>query len=115
MHAVDGLGLLRVGPGELREDHVGRDLEVDPDTGRCQRADDQRDVPVGRVVAAVLGDLAAGSVACSAIIARVAVSGPPASPARWWRRTIAGRRSGTEIVRTRTSVGPADVTLDIDI
>ena len=43
---VDGLGLLGVGPGQLGEHDVGGDLEVEPDAGRGQRADHDRDVGV---------------------------------------------------------------------
>ena len=43
---VDGLGLLRVGPGELGEDDVGGGVEVDADPGRGERADDDRDVGI---------------------------------------------------------------------
>ncbi len=43
---VDGLGLLGVGPRQLGEHDVGRDLQVDADPGRGQRADHDRDVRV---------------------------------------------------------------------
>jgi len=44
--AVDRLGLLRVGPGELGQDQVRRDLQVDADTSRSQRAHRDGDLRV---------------------------------------------------------------------
>jgi hypothetical protein len=44
--AVDGLGLLRVRPGQLGQHDVGGDLQVDPHAGRRQRADRDGDVRI---------------------------------------------------------------------
>ena len=46
VHPVDRLGLLGVGPRQLGEHDVGRDLEVDADAGRGERADDDLDLGV---------------------------------------------------------------------
>ncbi len=46
MDAVDGLRLLRIGPGELGEHDVGRHLQVEADTGSRQRADHDGDVGI---------------------------------------------------------------------
>ena len=43
---VDGLGLLGRGPGQLGQHDVGGDLEVEPDAGGGQGADDDGDVGV---------------------------------------------------------------------
>ena len=45
--AIDGLRLFGVGPGQLRQDDVGGNLQIETDAGRGQRADRDGDIGVG--------------------------------------------------------------------
>ena len=67
--AVDGLGLLGVGPGQLGEHDVGGDLQVDAHAGRGQGADDDVDVVVVDERVDVLLPHAGGLVAADRAVA----------------------------------------------